>query len=288
MFQVIRFDRVGIVLCAGVLALFLNACVAGQPLALAPAAAPTPIVGEPVVSVSQPVEPGERIGISVRVDSVPGVAIIYEWSVFAGTILEGQGTNAITYEAPAEPDTYGIRVKVSTQDAIIERSSFVTVLEVQTLESIPASIPTAALTPVNTPTQLSVATPIPDVIATRATPQPSFSGYCFGICWQYDEGARTMTWIGPIDGREDIWQGDSTSLSRIRSGWTAIFGPVSVPGEIEACILILSGQMIFNTCDGMKSPYPAEANRLYQATSENPDVGGFRWKPAKGYGYRAN
>jgi hypothetical protein len=87
------------------------------------------VVSDPFVSVPQPVKPGEQIGISIRVDSVAGVELGYEWIVpeGQGRLLEGQGTNAITYQAPVELGTYGIRVRVTTADSIIERSTFINV-----------------------------------------------------------------------------------------------------------------------------------------------------------------
>ncbi len=131
MFHVTHIFRVSIILLAGTLLVALTACVAGQPMALAPITAPTPVVSEPVISVPQPVNPGELIGVSIRVDSVAGVIITYEWTppVDRGAILDGQGTNAITYQTPAEPGTYSIGAKVITANAVIERSVFVTVRE---------------------------------------------------------------------------------------------------------------------------------------------------------------
>jgi len=82
--------------------------------------------------VPQPVNPGDEIGISIRVDSVGGVALTYEWVLTEGKILEGEGTNAITYQAPIEPGTYSIRVKVTSADAIIQRSTFINVHEAGT------------------------------------------------------------------------------------------------------------------------------------------------------------
>lgn len=114
----------------------------------------------------------------------------------------------------------------------------------------------------------------------------SNSGWCYGQCWQYDEKTKIMTWIGAVDGSEDIWQGDDLSLARIQDGWVAVFGPMSVPGEIEACILTLNGQSVIDTCDGMQHLYSVNSNQVFQATSTNSEVGGFRWKPAPGYGYR--
>lgn len=74
------------------------------------------------------------------------------------------------------------------------------------------------------------------------------------------------------------------SLDRVRQGWTALFGPVAVPGEFEACILTLNGQVIKQTCDGVKVPVPP--GQPFAVTSAHPTVGGFRWSPASGYGYR--
>lgn len=139
------------------------------------------------------------------------------------------------------------------------------------------------------PTDISSHTTDVSISSTDAPltpPQSQSTSYCYGKCWQYNENDRTMTWTSPIDGREDVWQGDETALSKIRSGWTAIFGPASVPGEIEACILNLNGQQVKNACDGVL--YQVSAEEKFRFTSENLDVGGFRWKPAPGYGYRAN
>ena len=93
---------------------------------------PTPVVSEPAVSAPQPVKPGEEIGISIRVDSVGGTELTYEWILTEGKILEGEGTSAITYQAPMEPGTYSIRVKVTSADVTIERSTFINVGETET------------------------------------------------------------------------------------------------------------------------------------------------------------
>ena len=108
---------------------------------------------------------------------------------------------------------------------------------------------------------------------------------CLDTCWRYDVSARTLTWTGPVDGREDVWEGDVVSLDRVRQGWTALFGPMTVPGEIEACVLTLNGQVIKQTCDGLK--YPVPQGQVLEVTSAHPTAGGFRWIPAGGYGYRS-
>lgn len=120
--------------------------------------------------------------------------------------------------------------------------------------------------------------------ATQPVPsQPQRGGYCYGQCWQYDDSARTMTWTGPTDGIEDIWQPDE-ALRKIREGYTAIFS-TSVPGEIFACILTVNGQTVKAGCDGGLYQLPPGT---YRATSANPGIGGFRWCPVIGYGWRTN
>jgi hypothetical protein len=114
-------------------------------------------------------------------------------------------------------------------------------------------------------------------------PNPPSSGQlCFGDCWQLDTDVQTMAWTGLTDGTEDIWQGTSDSLQKIRSGYTAII-TTSVPGEIFACVLTVNGQRALSSC-GL---YQISAG-TYQITSANNSVGGFRWCPAIGYGWRIN
>jgi hypothetical protein len=110
------------------------------------------------------------------------------------------------------------------------------------------------------------------------------SNYCFGNCWQYDDGARTMTWTGATNGIEDIWQPPGEALQKIRDGYTAIFS-TSVPGEIFACVLVVNGQTVKNACDGVLYQIPPGT---YRVTSANKSVGGFRWCPLIGYGWRTN
>jgi hypothetical protein len=93
-----------------------------------------------------------------------------------------------------------------------------------------------------------------------------------------------MTWIGPTDGTKDIYQPSGEALQNIQDGYTAIFN-TSVPGEIFACVLMINGTLVKATCDGVLNEV---APGTFQITSANRDVGGFRWCPAIGYGWRAN
>lgn len=117
-----------------------------------------------------------------------------------------------------------------------------------------------------------------------SAPPLQSSNYCFGKCWQYDDNARTMTWTGPTNGIEDIWQPSGEALQKIRDGYTAIFA-TSVPGEILACVLVVNGQTIKNACDGVLYQVPSG---IYRVMSANKSVGGFRWCPLIGYGWRTN
>ncbi|MEM3460020.1 MAG: hypothetical protein QXO24_02245 [Candidatus Micrarchaeaceae archaeon] len=135
--------------------------------------------------------------------------------------------------------------------------------------------------------QYGIPTPLPTspLQALQTTsPRQQSSTYCYGQCWQYDHNARTMTWTGSTDGIEDIWQPSGEPLQRIREGYIAIF-TTSVPGEIYACVLVVNGQSVKNACDGIL--YPVQPG-TYRITSSNSQVGGFRWCPLVGYGWRVN
>ncbi len=126
---------------------------------------------------------------------------------------------------------------------------------------------------------------VPTVISTQTQPVTVVETYCYGECWVYDENARTMRWTGYSDGREDVWQPQGTSLERVRAGYTVIFGPMLVPGEIFACRLVIDGEVRKNACDGANVFVPAGVE--LRVISDG-NVGGFRWCPREGYGYRAD
>lgn len=96
-----------------------------------PAPTPTPLAGDLVVSVPSPVDPGQEVGFAAPMDGGAGVEIIYEWAhpPGMGKILDGQGTNAITYQTPTEPGTYKIELTIRFADAVLTRNAFVTVRE---------------------------------------------------------------------------------------------------------------------------------------------------------------
>lgn len=120
----------------------------------------------------------------------------------------------------------------------------------------------------------------PTVVQVMPAIQPH--GYCYGNCWDYDDSARTMTWRYIADGNEDVWQPPGDAIQKIRNGYTAIF-QTSVPGEIYACILTVNGSIAKTSCDQVLYKVPIGK---YQMTSANKDIGGFRWCPEAGYGWR--
>ena len=126
---------------------------------------PTPIVSDPILNVPSPIEPGATIGIAVKVDGVPGVTIAYEWVAPSGKgkILDGQGTNGITYQAPDEPGTYKIDVRIKAAGVEFMRSQFITVTAPLTL----TNTPTATHTPTSAPETTNTPTPEPISAASK-------------------------------------------------------------------------------------------------------------------------
>ncbi|MCI0575919.1 MAG: hypothetical protein L0332_25445 [Chloroflexi bacterium] len=149
--------------------------------------------------------------------------------------------------------------------------------------SIGSEIESTDTSPVSTPSQIGEQ-PAPAPPSSDGVLAGTEVYYCYGDCWQYDDDARTMTWTGPTDGIEDIWQPPGDALQNIRAGYTAIF-TTSVPGEISACVLTVNETSVKNTCDGVLYQV---APGTYRVTSANGNVGGFRWCPVIGYGWRVN
>jgi hypothetical protein len=89
---------------------------------------PTLVMGDIELSIPLPA-PGETIGIWVNVDRPTDVEIKYQWThpEGKGKILEGQGTNSITYQAPIEPGTYKIGVEITAAGVVFRRSVFINV-----------------------------------------------------------------------------------------------------------------------------------------------------------------
>ncbi len=178
MFLSFNLSRIQKVLLLGVLQLVLAGCPSGQPMGFVPAqTVPTPVVSDPIVSPSQPVNPGAEIGISIRVDSVGGVALTYEWipDEGKGKILAGEGTSAITYQVPTEPGTYSIRVKVTGADVTIERSTFINVHEAETPGQTLTDTEQPATTDILSPTIYLTLTLTSTPILLTTTPPPTYT-----------------------------------------------------------------------------------------------------------------
>lgn len=122
---------------------------------------------------------------------------------------------------------------------------------------------------------------------------------CEGQCWEF-QPEKVMIWVGPTDGREDIFQGDPISLHRSRSGWRVKFR-TTVPGSVEICVGILTrnGEEVFqqSSCTGVelqvapgKFTYFIPEQMRTETDREGfrfAPSGGFRWKPQSGFGYLA-
>jgi hypothetical protein len=136
------------------------------------------------------------------------------------------------------------------------------------------------------PTQMTIATSLPQPVnqPTIVLNQTQPPNLCYGQCWQYNDNTRTMTWTGLTDGTEDIWQPPGDPLQKLRIGYSVILS-TTVPGEIFACVLTINGKVVKNSCDGVLYQVPPGT---YQITSSNNNVGGFRWCPLVGYGWRKN
>jgi len=127
-----------------------------------------------------PVLPGAKIAIQVTVKSNSYKIDNYWWVVKAGegSIVNGQGTPLITYEAPKTPGPYEICVKLEYEDGPpVEHSTIVEVVPEPTLTSTDTPAPTSTDIPspnTPTPTPTATLTPTPTSTATPTlTPKPN-------------------------------------------------------------------------------------------------------------------
>lgn len=166
-----------------------------------------------------------------------------------------------------------LRYRTGIQSEIVGKQQQICELGEHTRQSTHSAATVALTATSSVPSTLQV---------IQTAPQSRQSNtYCYGWCWQYDHGARTMTWMGATDGREDIWQPPGEPLQRVREGYSVLFA-TSVPGEIYACVLVVNDKLVKNLCDGIL--YQIQPG-TYKVTSSGR-VGGFRWCPLEGYGWR--
>lgn len=132
-----------------------------------------------LLSPSDPVLPGDRIAIQVNLKRNGHKIDQYRWVVRPGegSLVSGQGTSLITYEAPENPGAYKVRVELeyeggSVRDfTIVEVALEPTPTPTDTPTSTPTDtpFPTPTSVPTLTPTATATPTPIPDVVVNADT-----------------------------------------------------------------------------------------------------------------------
>jgi hypothetical protein len=137
---------------------------------------------------------------------------------------------------------------------------------------ITLSSPTASQSSTDTPASTIVAPP-------QSENLPTVSGLCYGTCWEYNHSERTMTWTGPTDGMEDIWQPEGGPLEYIRGGYTAIF-ETTVPLKMAICIGEVDGATVSTQCNPQILDVAPGKHRVI---SSGPQ-GGFRVGPDPKFG----
>ena len=105
-------------------------------------------------------------------------------------------------------------------------------------------------------------------------------------CWHLDYGNKVATWQGPTDGTADAFQNGAV-LGLVRSGWKVVVPNWQVPGVMEICVgTVKDGSTTQKSnCDGTDLAIKAGT---VVVTGSTGDSGGFRLRPAAGYGYNAN
>lgn len=149
-------------IAAIVVLIFLLQCNSLEQYLAAPPPLPTPVPVENRISdlylSRTELLAGETADIQVGVVKVVGteVPLVYDWNISSGSILQGQGTCCITYQAPETPGAYQINVSVRYNQETVQRSAAVQVIAPE----IPAE-PTPTPTLVQSPTAAPKATDTP-------------------------------------------------------------------------------------------------------------------------------
>jgi hypothetical protein len=71
-------------------------------------------------------------------------------------------------------------------------------------------------------------------------------GYSWEACWQIDDNAQTLTWVGVVNGESDIGQ-EGVALQKIRAGYTAIVN-IGVDMSINICSGTIDGAQPSGSC----------------------------------------
>lgn len=169
----------------------------------------------------------------------------------------------------------------NTPKASIDTTTTTPSPAVVTLTPKPVVEPTPK--PVVEPTPKPVVEPTTAPIVTKP-PQAFDASKIIGAdgqFWKLDESSKTLTWIGLEDGSVDVHQGSVELLALIQKGYIFKF-QTSVPGTIIISNGAING---FNYTDPSTSKSIAVSAGSFIITSPG-NVGGFRWTPQQGYGWR--
>ena len=150
---------------------------------------PPPTISDPeVVEPSSPIGLGAEVSLKIEVTSSVPVSYRWESDGRGDEIISGETSSAIVWQAPQKPGLYNVRVKVTINGNVTEKSVAIKVLKIIDLSATPTaietSVPTYTLTPATiplltitpnlTPTVVLSTTPTATAIMSL-TPQPPIS-----------------------------------------------------------------------------------------------------------------
>jgi hypothetical protein len=129
-------------------------------------------IGEPeVVEPSPPVAPGTEVSLKIGVTSSAPVSYRWEPDGRGDEIISGETSSAIIWRAPQKSGLYNVRVKVTINGKITEKSVAIRVVKIIDLD-IPAATATPVLTHTLTPTSTLLLTLTPNLTPTALLSAP--------------------------------------------------------------------------------------------------------------------
>jgi hypothetical protein len=129
-------------------------------------------IGEPeVVEPSPPVVPGTEVSLKIGVTSSAPVSYRWEPDGRGDEIISGETSSAIIWRAPQKSGLYNVRVKVTINGNITEKSVAIRVVKIINLDT-PAATDTPVLAHTLTPTSTLLLTLTPNLTPTTVSLAP--------------------------------------------------------------------------------------------------------------------